>query len=41
MPVGNGAGWNAQLQPGIELLLEAIEREPLEPPQHLPFPVLD
>ncbi len=33
-------GWDAQLQKGIEVLLEAIEREPLAPPQHPPFPVL-
>jgi len=40
-PAEMARGWDAQLQKGIEVLLEAIEREPLEPPQHPPFPVLD
>jgi tricorn protease len=39
-PAEMARGWDAQLQKGIEVLLEAIEREPLAPPQHPPFPVL-
>jgi tricorn protease len=39
-PAEMARGWDAQLQKGIEVLLEAIEREPRELPQHPPFPVL-
>jgi tricorn protease len=39
-PAEMARGWDAQLQKGIEVLLEAIAREPLAPPQHPPFPVL-
>jgi tricorn protease len=40
-PAEMARGWDAQLQKGIEVLLEAIERGPVERPQHPPFPVLD
>lgn len=39
-PAEMARGWDAQLQKGIEVLLEAIAREPLPAPQHPPFPVL-
>ena len=39
-PAEMARGWDAQLQKGIEVLLEAIEREPIVPPEHPPFPVL-
>jgi tricorn protease len=39
-PAEMARGWDAQLQKGIEVLLEAIERGPVERPQHPPFPVL-
>jgi tricorn protease len=31
-------GWDAQLQKGIEVILEMIERDPPVPPTHPPFP---
>ncbi len=34
-------GVDAQLQKGIEVLLHAIEDDPIEPPTHPPFPVRD
>ncbi len=34
-------GVDAQLQMGIEVLLQAIEDDPIEPPTHPPFPVRD
>jgi tricorn protease len=40
-PAEMARGWDAQLQMGIEVLLEAIERAPIVPPEHPPFPVLD
>jgi tricorn protease len=40
-PAAMADGVDAQLQKGIEVLLEAIERDPPEPPGHPPFPVLD
>ncbi|HOC41631.1 MAG TPA: PDZ domain-containing protein [Thermoanaerobaculales bacterium] len=39
-PAEMARGWDAQLQKGIEVLLSAIEREPIVRPQHPPFPVL-
>jgi tricorn protease len=40
-PADMADGVDAQLQKGIEVLMEAIERDPPEPPEHPPFPVLD
>ncbi len=40
-PADMADGTDAQLQKGIEVLLAAIEKDPLEPPTHPPFPVLE
>jgi tricorn protease len=39
-PAEMARGWDAQLQKGIEVLVAAIERDPIIPPEHPPFPVL-
>ncbi len=39
-PAEMADGTDAQLLKGIEVLLQAIEDDPLEPPNHPPFPVL-
>jgi hypothetical protein len=31
-------GWDAQLHKGIEVLLDALAAEPVEPATHPPFP---
>ena len=40
-PAEMADGLDAQLQKGIEVLLQAIESDPIEPPTHPPFPVRD
>jgi tricorn protease len=37
-PADMARGWDAQLQRGIEYLLERLEEDPREPPTHPPFP---
>jgi tricorn protease len=37
-PAEVARGWDAQLEKGIEVLLEQLAREPVVSPQHPPFP---
>jgi tricorn protease len=37
-PAEMARGWDAQLQKGIEYLMQKIEEDPVEPPAHPPFP---
>jgi tricorn protease len=39
-PAEMARGWDAQLQKGIEVLLEALAAKPVGPPSHPPFPTV-